>query len=62
MRLPKLDLSILAKISKQGDLGLEKWYEVVCYHDNKWHSFAGSETFNHGEQVVEWAYCIDLFN
>ena len=49
---------ILAKIEHINDLGKSKWYEIV-YYDNGWHSYAGSKTFQDGEQVVEWKYCKD---
>ena len=49
---------ILAKIEHINDLGKSKWYEVV-YYDEGWHSYAGSKTFQDGEQVVEWKYCKD---
>ncbi len=49
---------ILAKIEHINDLGKSKWYEVV-YYDDGWHSYAGSKTFQDGEQVVEWKYCKD---
>jgi len=49
---------ILAKIEHINDLGKSKWYEVV-YYDDGWHSYAGSKTFQDGEQVVEWNYCKD---
>ena len=49
---------ILALITHQGDLGLSKWYEVV-YYDDGWYSYAGSKTFQDGEQVVDWKYCKD---
>lgn len=50
---------ILAKIEHINDLGKSKWYEVVYYYDNGWHSYAGSKTFQDGEQVVDWKYCED---
>lgn len=49
---------ILAKIEHINDLGKSKWYEVV-YYDDGWYSYAGSKTFQDGEQVVEWKYCRD---
>lgn len=53
---------VLAKIEKQGDLGLESWFEVVSYYDGKWRSYAGSDTFLKGERVVDWIYCQECFN
>lgn len=49
---------ILAKIEHINDLGKSTWYEVV-YYDDDWYSYAGSKTFEDGEQVVEWKYCKD---
>ena len=49
---------ILAKIEHINDLGKSTWYEVV-YYDDKWYSYAGSKTFQDGEQVVDWKYCKD---
>lgn len=49
---------IIAKIEHINDLGKSKWYEVV-YYDDGWYSYAGSKTFQDGEQVVEWKYCKD---
>jgi len=49
---------VLAKIEHINDLGLSKWYEVV-YFDGNWRSYAGSDTFNDGEKVVNWKYCKD---
>lgn len=50
--------SVLAEIHHINELGLSKWYEVV-YYDDKWYSYAGSKTFEDGEQVFEWKYCKD---
>jgi hypothetical protein len=50
--------SVLAEIYHNNDLGLSKWYEVV-YYDDGWYSYAGSKTFQDGEQVVDWKYCKD---
>ena len=49
---------ILALITHQGDLGKNEWYEVVYFFE-KWCSYAGSKTFNDGEQVVKWKYVKD---
>ena len=49
---------VLAKIEHINDLGKSKWYEVV-YYDDVWYSYAGSKTFEDGEQVVDWKYCKD---
>jgi hypothetical protein len=49
---------VLALITHQGELGLSEWYEVV-YHFDKWYSYAGSKTFQDGEQVVDWKYAKD---
>lgn len=49
---------VLALIRAQGDLGLQEWREVVYYNDvmGRWHSYAGSDTFEDGERVVRWVY------
>jgi hypothetical protein len=49
---------VLALIRAQGDLGLQEWREVVYYDDEaeEWRSYAGSDTFEDGEQVVRWVY------
>ena len=49
---------VLAEIEHINDLGKSKWYEVV-YFDENWRSYAGSKTFQDGEQVVKWKYCKD---
>ena len=65
MKSPKKDLPVLAKIEKRGsDHGeswLEAWFEVVWYNNNflnsnpsQWTSYAGSDTFANGEQVIDW--------
>lgn len=40
---------VLAKIERQTDLGLQKWYEVVFYSEGSWRSFDSSYTFMDGE-------------
>lgn len=49
---------VLALINHVGELGLSEWYEVVYYYQ-KWCSYAGSKTFEDGEQVVKWKYVKD---
>lgn len=49
---------VLALINSVGELGLSEWYEVVYYYQ-KWCSYAGSKTFEDGEQVVKWKYVKD---
>lgn len=58
--LPTELYSVLAKISHINDLGKSEWYETVYYADDKWCSYNGSNTFNDGETVLEWAYCKDI--
>lgn len=53
---------VLAKISHQNDLGRSQWYEVVFYVDGEWCSYAGSNTFENGESVIEWVSCYTAFN
>lgn len=50
---------VLAKIQRQGDLGLSTWHEVVYFDEVRegiWKSFSGSDTFEDGEQVLAWEY------
>ena len=49
---------VLAEIEHINDLGKSKWYEVVYFFE-KWCSYAGSKTFEDGEQVVKWKYVKD---
>ena len=60
-KTPKELYPVLAKIEHINDLGKSKWYEVV-YYDDGWFSYAGSRTFQDGEQVIDWKYCEDIFN
>ena len=52
---------ILAEIEQINDLGRSKWYEVVYYYNNKWCSYADSETFQDGEKVIRWKYAKECF-
>lgn len=52
---------VLAKISHINDLGTSTWFEVV-YFSEEWCSYGGSDTFEDGEQVIEWVYCHKCFN
>ena len=56
MELPKKLLPVLAEISKNGELGKEGWYEVVYHNGERWQHFAGSDTFDDGEKVLQWRY------
>ena len=59
--VPKIELMpILAEIQHTGSLGVSKWYEVVYYEKNEWHSYAESKTFSNGEKVLNWKYCKDI--
>lgn len=58
MNLPD-ERPVLAKVEHQGSLGKSTWFEVV-YYDEEWKSFAGSKTFEDGEQVVGWTYVCNL--
>lgn len=66
MKKPVDMKSVLAKIQRQGSLGLSEWCEVVYFDDvaEIWRSFSGSKTFEDGEQVVAWEYIdnIELAN
>jgi len=66
-KYPKELKPVLAEIHSQGSLGLSKWYEVVYFDSDIrycWCSYAGSDTFKKGEQVVAWEYVdnIELSN
>lgn len=56
---PKEFVPVLAKIEHQNCLGLSEFYEVVYFDGTKWCSYALSNTFNDGEQVINWKYCKD---
>jgi hypothetical protein len=58
MGIPNESEPVLALITHQNDLGKNEWYEVVCFFQ-KWKSYAGSKTFEDGEQVVKWKYVKD---
>lgn len=47
---------VLACIASVNDLGPTTHYEVVYHNGSVWCSFAGSNTFNNGEQVTRWKY------
>ena len=55
MKIPN-ENPVLAKVEGQTDLGLTSWFEVVWHNERKWCSFCGSDTFDNGEQVVDWIY------
>lgn len=46
---------VIACVIKQGDLGLEKWAEVIFFDEGRPVSFSGSTTFDHGEKCIAWA-------
>ena len=56
MKKPANMKPVLARIHHQNSLGNSKWYEVVYYDGEKWCPYAGSETFNDGQQVMRWKY------
>ena len=51
---------VLAKVKHDGCNGHNEWYEVVYLDETGWKSYAGSSTFNDGEQVLDWKYCKDI--
>lgn len=56
---------VLAIITRQTDLGLSRWHEVVYYDvwEKEWHSYKGSDTFEVlGDSVIDWAYCSEVFD
>lgn len=63
MKNPEDYKPVLAKITKQGDLGKSTWHEVVYFDEartNEWASYAGSNTFDDGEKVIAWSYVEDI--
>lgn len=60
-KIPKELEPVLAKIAYVNELGTSTWFEVV-YFCEEWCSYSDSDTFEDGEQVVEWIYCNDCFN
>lgn len=59
MDTPKDLKPVIARIRHQNSLGLSQWYEVVYFddmYDQTWKSYAGSKTFEDGEQVIAWEY------
>ena len=48
--------AVLAIIEGQNSLGLSRWREVIYHNGEKWCAFDGSDTFEDGEQVVDWIY------
>lgn len=50
---------VIAKIKTSNELGSFTFYEVVYHNETDWCSFFGSNTFDKGEQVVNWKYCED---
>lgn len=63
MNKPKELAPVLAEIHDQNCLCLSKYYEVVFYNEVEscWESYAGSKTFEDGEQVKQWKYVSDIF-
>lgn len=57
--LPKELEPVLAEIFHLDDLGQGTHFEVVYYADETWQSYAGSDTFDDGEQVLRWRYAKD---
>jgi hypothetical protein len=57
--------SVLAIITRQTDLGLSQWYEVVYYDvwEKEWKSYRGSDTFDLADdRVINWVYCNEVFD
>ena len=65
-KVPNTLEPVLAEITIISELGRSTWYEVVYYDDifnDKWESFAGSDTFRDcGYKVLNWKYCKEIFN
>ncbi|CAH9011489.1 conserved hypothetical protein [Vibrio phage 199E37-1] len=63
MERPKDYKPVLAKIEKQGSLGLSTWHEVVFFCEdryNAWQPYSGSDTFSDGEKVLAWSYVDEI--
>lgn len=64
MEYPKALRPVLAKISHIGDFGKSEWYEVVYFDPDfghEWCAYAGSKTFQNGEEVLAWRYADECF-
>lgn len=54
MKIPEELKPVLAKISHVGSLCDSSWWEVIYHNGFEWRAFAGSDTFEDGEQVLGW--------
>ncbi|MGG6281862.1 hypothetical protein ACQ4M3_09850 [Leptolyngbya sp. AN03gr2] len=60
-KLPDEYIPVLAYIAHCNPLGTSYHYEVVRWTNKEgWESFAGSLTFEDGEEVLDWVYCTDV--
>lgn len=57
--VPEEGVPVLALIKTIGDLGAQEWREVVYHDGEQWRSYAGSKTFDDGEQVARWVFAAD---
>ena len=57
--VPEEGVPVLALIKTHGDLGPQEWREVVYHDGDRWQSYAGSKTFDDGEQVARWVFAAD---
>lgn len=60
--IPKPFTPVLASMHHVSDLGFHHWYEVIYHDEEQWCSYAGSDTFNDGETVIDWLYAKECFN
>lgn len=61
LTIPKEYNPVIAEIMQINDLGKSVYHEVVYHNGSEWHSYAGSKTFEDGEQVLKWKYVSDVF-
>lgn len=59
--LPKELVPVLAEIFHSNELGQGAHFEVVYHDGEEWRSYAGSDTFENGEQVLQWRYAKECF-
>ncbi len=62
MKNPEDYKPVLAKITKQGDLGKSTWHEIVYFNEELklWGPYGGSDTFLDGEKVIAWSYVDEI--
>ena len=61
LTIPEEYNPVIAEIMQINELGKSIYHEVVYHNGSEWHSYAGSKTFENGEQVLKWKYVSDVF-